>query len=87
MQVRRVDPRGFTRSVPSPSYLVVLWEQQGSNPAGYVADEYELSEVDDVRSVLEWAERESATNRTFTVDAIVDETLVRLFGEDPTRVD
>jgi hypothetical protein len=46
-------------------------------------DAREVADAQDVREVLNWAEA-NRRDRSFTVYAVVDKTLVRLSGEDPT---
>ncbi|HVF52362.1 MAG TPA: hypothetical protein VNC78_02020 [Actinomycetota bacterium] len=84
MEVRPVDPRDTEIEVDSPIYRVFFWERQSDQPySGFKSDEYEIAEARDVHEMTQWAEA-NAGDRTFTVYVVVDKTLVRLSGRDPT---
>jgi hypothetical protein len=90
MEIRPVDPRDTEREEHMPVYRVYFWERQvhpgvPAEQTGYRADEYEIADAADVREVLEWAETNAGSNRTFTVYAMLDRCEIRLFGRDPTR--
>ena len=83
MDVRQVDPRDTTIEVATPTYRVYFWEPVGGESSGFRCYEYEISDAKDVHEVLRWANGEAGT-RTFTVHVVIDDTLVRLSGNDPT---
>jgi hypothetical protein len=68
---------------------VYFWERPTDErvPAeliGFRSEEYEIAEANDVRDVLAWAESYAGPTRTFAVHVLVNGTLIRLFGRDPT---
>jgi hypothetical protein len=94
MDIRPVDPRDTGWEVDSPTFRVYFWSRPPT-PAGmsedhvmYHSNEFELSGVEDVREVLEWAEENAAPGSTYTVYAVVEGSrergLVHLAGVDPT---
>lgn len=83
MEVRPVDPRDTDSEIESPVYRVYFWESLGEGPnAAFKSDEYEITGAADVYQVLRWAEANA--NGTFTAHLVMDKTLIRLSGEDPT---
>lgn len=88
-----MDPRDIGWEIESPSYRVYFWEQPPRPPhvPGYVStwrsNEFELSEVDDVTEVLDWAKATAPPGGTYVVYAVVEGAagrgLVRLAGVDP----
>ena len=84
MEVRPVDPRDTEMQIDSPIFRVFFWERQSHHPdSGFTSDEYEIAGARDVQEVMQWAEA-NAGDRTFTAYVVVDKTLVRLLGQDPT---
>jgi hypothetical protein len=86
MQVRPIDPRDTDIEVDSPTYRVCFWERQETNESstpGFTSFEYEIADTLDVHEMLHWAEA-NAGDRAFTTYVVVDKTLVRLSGQDPT---
>ena len=81
MRARPIDPRDTETEVTSPTYRVFFWEPQVEQ--GLMSHEYEITDALDVQEVLEWATT-NAGDRTFTAYVVIDETLVRLVGRDPT---
>ncbi|MGH2808254.1 MAG: hypothetical protein ACRDKT_13375 [Actinomycetota bacterium] len=84
MRTRPIDPRDTEIQIDFPTYRVYFWERQNPHPdSGYISYEYEIDEVADVHEVVRWAEANSGV-RTFTLYIVVDKTLIRLAGDDPT---
>lgn len=98
MDIASIDPRTGGETISLPVYRVYFWERgtdpQG-RPAGYAADEYEITGASDVYEVIAWASSNSGAgagrihpgaDRTFTLYAVTDRAplLVRLAGIDPT---
>lgn len=84
MGVRRIDPRDTKSEILPPRYRVYFRESLGEGlSAALKSDEYEITGATDVFEVLRWADT-NAGDRTFTVHVVVDRTLVRLSGEDPS---
>lgn len=82
-----ICPRDTDIEVTAPSYRVYFWERlgsQGDTDSGFRSEEYEIADAQDVREVLGWAEAQTSNGRSCTVYAVVDRTLVRLCGQDPT---
>ncbi len=84
MEVRRVDPRDIDGQIDAPTYRVYFWKRPEEPRGGYLSSEYELREVADVHEVLDWAEANRGDS-TFTIYVLVDKTLVKLTGNDPTE--
>lgn len=90
MRPRRIDPRDTEIEVTTPTYRVFFWEPEtdhGSTESGFRSDEYEITDARDVHEVLEWAVANAGDHRTFTAYVVVDKTLVRLSGRDPTAAE
>lgn len=85
MNVQPIDPRDTEAEVTAPSYRVCFWERRTTHPdSGFAADEYGITGAEDVNEVLDWAEANRGSNRTFTAYVVVDKTVVLLCGSDPT---
>ena len=87
MHPRPIDPRDTEIEVTTPTYRVFFWEPQsdhGDTPSGFRSDEYEIADAEDVHEVLKWAEANAGNDRIFMAHVVVDNTLVRLSGRDPT---
>jgi hypothetical protein len=93
MDVRQVDPRDIGWEVDSPSYRVYFWERRPApavpSVSSWHADEFEITDVEDVTEVLAWAQETANPRRTYTVYVVVEgrgeRGLARLAGADPTR--
>jgi hypothetical protein len=86
MHARPIDPRDTEIELTSPTYRVFFWERlttHGETPPAYASYEFEIDDAQDVHEVLHWAEANRG-DRTFTAYVVVDKTLVRLSGQDPT---
>ena len=86
MHARPIDPRDTEIEVTSPTYRVFFWERHatdGNVTPGFTSHEYEIADAQDVNDVLRWAEA-NQSGRTFTAYVVLDKTLVRLSGSDPT---
>ena len=84
MEVRPIDPRDTEMEIDFPIFRVFFWKRQSDRPdSGFQSDEYELVNARDVHEMMQWAEA-NAGDRTFTAYVVVDKTLVRLSGQDPT---
>lgn len=87
-----VDPRDVRQDIDHPVYRVYFWHQP--DPAwGAHSWEWRIREARDVFEVIEWAESERGerTYQLFVEELIGDAhaegvRLVRLAGDDPTRV-
>ena len=97
MHATQIDPRGIDRTDQVPSYVVIFWEQgtdPAGAPAGYAADEWLLSDVDDLADVVQWIEERRAGREvellvglpSSTAGAGTESSYVRLMGADPTEV-
>jgi hypothetical protein len=91
VKAERIDPRNTSWEKDDPAYRVCFWHRATNGPmAGWVSDEWRLSEVD-VAEVLAWAEQQ-ARGRRITVWVEHDDdrdrpSMIRLFGWEPTRAD
>jgi hypothetical protein len=86
-----LDPRNTFWEKNDPAYRVYFWHRQSDRPmAGWVSDEWRLSNVD-VAEVLAWA-KEQAGGRRVTIWVEHDDDrdgrgMIRLLGWEPTRSD
>jgi len=79
LNAQGVDPRDTRWEVDRPSYRVYFWEPG-------LSDEWQLTDADDVREVMAWAEA-NANGRQFVVYVAAEDRdqpgLIRLFGVEP----
>ena len=86
-----IDPRDTFWEKDDPAYRVYFWHRQSDRPmAGWVSDEWRLSNVD-VAEVLVWAEKQAGERRV-TIWVEHDSVhsgrgMIRLLGWEPTRSD
>ena len=86
VDVQQIDPRDTDTEITSPTYRVTFWERrttQATETPAFSADEYEIADAQDVHELLRWADA-NAGDRTYTAYVVVNKTLVRLSGQDPT---
>lgn len=86
MEERPVDPRDTEIEISSPTYRVFFWrhESDDGDPLAFRCEEHELIDARDVGEVLEWAEANKGRAESFTAYVVVNRTLIRLSGRDPT---
>ena len=70
MEVRRIDPRDTEWEQDFPTYRVHFFTDPGPGLHGWTSDEFELQQAQDVKAVIEWADKE-ARGRTYIIYALV----------------